>query len=185
MSSSRFTWVVLMRIDDRSRTRVLSAVGLLFGAALALVACPGKLDDGDDLLFHGEGGAPGCDRAPEIFQKSCAGASCHSPPNPQQGLDLVSADVGARVVDRLASGCDGNLADPTDPEGSVLVQMLGDSPPCGERMPKGGAALSADDVACIAAWIVRLQPPAGTGGAGGSTGGAGGMGGGNLGGGAG
>lgn len=181
-----------MRIDDQSRTRVLAAVGFALAAALALAACPGKLDDGDKLLHMGEGGQPDCADAPNILQKNCAGSDCHSPPNPQQGLDLISPDVGARVVDHFASGCSGNLADPTDPEGSVLYLKLGDMPPCGERMPKGAAPLSSDDLLCIRRWITRLQPSniGGAGGTGGSgtggtgTGGTGGTGTGGTGGGA-
>ncbi|MFT3764998.1 MAG: hypothetical protein QM820_05695 [Minicystis sp.] len=84
-------------------------------------------------------------------------------------------------------GCVGNLADPTDPEGSMLIMKVSDSPPCGERMPKDAPALTADEIKCLKVWITSLQPPPGTGGAGGtggSTGGAG-PGGGNMGGGAG
>jgi hypothetical protein len=156
-----------MRIDDQHRTRVLAAVGFAFAAAVALAACPGKLDNGDDLLHNGEGGQPDCAEAPKILQMNCAGSACHSPPNPQEGLDLVSPDVGARLVDHFANGCAGNLADPTDPEGSVLYLKLGEMPPCGDRMPKDGTPLSDADMTCIRRWITRLQPT-NTGGAGGT-----------------
>jgi hypothetical protein len=176
-----------MRTDDRSRVQILLAVGFGSLAALALAACPGSLKNPDDLLFQGEGGGLQCPDAPEkILIPKCAGSGCHSPPNPMQGLDLISAGVGARLVDHLATECDGNLADPTDPEGSILAQKIGDKPPCGARMPLNGPVLTAEEITCIKVWITSLQPKPGTGGAGGvgGTGGAA-QGGGNMGGGAG
>jgi hypothetical protein len=166
-----------MRIDPRFRLQFIGLAGLALSTVVALSACPGKLNNGDDLLHQGEGGGVMCPDAPErIFTPKCGGSGCHSPPDPANGLDLVSPGVAQRVVDHAAKMCLGNLADPTDPEGSVIVQKLGDSPPCGERMPLHGDKLSEDDITCIKVWIVELQPPDGMGGAGG-TGGIGGAGG--------
>ncbi|APR86907.1 hypothetical protein A7982_12256 [Minicystis rosea] len=118
-------------------------------------------------------------RAREDPHPKCAGSGCHSPPDAANGLDLVSPDVGARLVDHLATGCSGNLADPTDPTGSVLIMKVSDKPSCGERMPKDGTPLTDEEIKCLKVWITSLQPQ-GTGGAGG--GGIGGAGGGNVGG---
>lgn len=138
----------------------------------ALVACPGTLD-----RSRFTSGGVVCD-VPERFVTSCAGGTCHSPGS---GLvDLVSPGLADRLVG--PSACMGApLADPDDPTGSVLYRKLAGEPACGSKMPLGQPAFTADDLACVSAFIETLPPPMGGGGAG--TGGVGGAAGGGAGGG--
>jgi hypothetical protein len=139
-----------------------------------LSACPGRLDDKPSFLAyeaaHGDAGAgttdPGagsagsttspdaCGDVPtRVFLPSCAGNGCHSAAAPQQGLDLASPDVASRVVGVSGKMCLVVLADPTNPEGSLLYQKLAVKPPCGAQMPLARPALSAADAACVLKWI--------------------------------
>ena len=74
---------------------------------------------------------------------------------PQQGLDLVSPGVAARVVGVSGTGCTGILAAPADPTSSLLYTKLAPRPSCGSQMPLGRPPLSDADAGCILAWIVR------------------------------
>jgi hypothetical protein len=153
--------------------------GLVALACVALLAgCPGKLRDParfGDAGVDGGGGSACPDVPTEIFAARCAGSSCHSGTTPAQKLDLVLPDVAARVVGVQAIECQGVLADPKDPAGSVLYTKVAPGPTCGSRMPLG-ASLSDAEVACVKAWIAEQTPSAAT-----STGtGAGGAGGGGT-----
>jgi hypothetical protein len=147
----------------------------LLAALCLLPGCPGKLDDKQGFLAyaaeHGDAGAGpdvmsqagtagtsagsgACGDVPtRIFIPSCAGNGCHSSVAPQQGLDLASPDVASRVVGVSGKMCLVTLADPTNPEGSLLYQKLAVKPPCGAQMPLARPALSAADAACVLAWI--------------------------------
>jgi hypothetical protein len=153
-----------MRIDgSRSRTRSW----WLWGAGLALLGltgCPGTLHDKERFLTDaapsGEGDAdagedPGAcgDVVTRIFVPSCGGTGCHGAMAPQQGLDLVSPGVAARVVGVSGTGCTGTLAAPADPANSLLYTKLATSPSCGAQMPLARPPLSSADAACILAWI--------------------------------
>ncbi|HEX2674669.1 MAG TPA: hypothetical protein VHM25_27525 [Polyangiaceae bacterium] len=88
-----------------------------------------------------------------IFVPSCGGTGCHGATGAQQDLDLVSPGVAARVVGVSGIGCSATLADPANPEASLIYQKLSPTPPCGSPMPLARPALSDDDVACVLAWI--------------------------------
>ncbi|MEI9942515.1 MAG: hypothetical protein WDO69_35320 [Pseudomonadota bacterium] len=90
-----------------------------------------------------------------IFIPSCGGTGCHGAVGPQQDLDLVSPGVASRVVGvpGTGTGCVSTLADPTNPEASLIYQKLSPTPPCGSPMPLARPALSDEDVACVLAWI--------------------------------
>ncbi len=149
----------------------------LLAAVCLLPGCPGKLDDKQGFLAyaeaHGDGdagagtevmntagtagtsagfGACG-DVATRIFVPSCAGNGCHNAAAPQQGLDLASPDVAKRVVGVSGKMCLATLADPSNPEGSLLYQKLAAKPPCGAQMPLARPPLSAADAACVLEWI--------------------------------
>ncbi len=158
-------------------------VRYVLGAALCLLpACPGKLDDKQGFLAyaaeHGDGdagagpdvmntagtagtspatGACG-DVVTRIFIPSCGGNGCHSATAPQQGLDLASPDVARRVVGVSGKMCLVTLADPSQPEGSLLYQKLATKPPCGAQMPLARPPLSAADAACVLEWIAAQSP---------------------------
>lgn len=128
-------------------------------AALLLLACPGTLEDKDRFLTSSGGSGGACPDVPnELLGSRCSGNGCHGAASPAAGLDLVSGDYGARLVDKPAQTCDGVLADPTDPAGSVLVILLGPDPACGERMPLHGTPLTDAEISCVEAWLATLSP---------------------------
>lgn len=153
--------------------------GLVALTCVALLAgCPGKLRDperfGDGGVDGGGGGSDCGDVPVDILAAKCAGSSCHSGSTPAQKLDLVLPDVAKRVVGVQATECKGPLADPSDPEGSVLYTKVAPGSTCGSRMPLG-ASLSDAEIACIKEWIGAQTPVASTStGAGAGGGGAGG-----------
>ena len=164
---------------DRSALTLLAFVTPLALSALLLTGCPGTLDHPERFLLA-VAGAPGsgggdsaaragadagsdADAGPDngpcgdvvtrIFIPSCGGTGCHGANGPQQDLDLVSPGVAARVVGVPGTGCVSILADPTNPEASLIYQKLSPTPPCGSPMPLARPALSDDDAACVLAWI--------------------------------
>jgi hypothetical protein len=164
-----------MRID-----RAHAACFAGFAVALCFVAgCPGKLEDKQSFLSYvppdaspdstaqagssstaggsGVGGGMNGDACGDIidrvFAPSCGDTGCHGAVAPQQGLDLVSADVASRVVGVAGKVCVSTLADPANPEGSLLYKKLLPSPGCGAQMPLARPALSSADMACVLAWI--------------------------------
>ncbi|MEO6600741.1 MAG: hypothetical protein ABIQ16_12760, partial [Polyangiaceae bacterium] len=141
-----------MRID---RARV--AWCCAFAATLGFLAgCPGKLDDKQSFVDYvpaeagaeaaapmeagpGAGGDPtdaACgDIIDRVFAPSCGDTGCHGAVAPQQGLDLVSPNVASRLVGIAGQACVSVLADPSDPEGSLLFKKLLPAPGCGAQMP--------------------------------------------------
>jgi hypothetical protein len=125
--------------------------------ALALAGCPGQLDD--PARFLDGGGQIACDPSidveADILAASCAGVVCHSPPNPAEGLDLVSTGAAERMRGTESGGCAPRLLfDPASPDQSYLLEKLDDSPGCGERMPPAPSpALSPAQKACVLEWL--------------------------------
>ena len=168
-----------MRIDRSALSRsALVALGMAL-SALLLTGCPGTLDDKERFLLGNAGNGasdtdggdagptaeagPEVDAGPDpgpcgdvvtrIFTPSCGGTGCHGASGAQQDLDLVSPGVAARVVGVSGTGCVATLADPANPEASLIYQKLSPTPPCGAPMPLARPALSDEDVACVLAWI--------------------------------
>jgi hypothetical protein len=159
----------------------LTSVPWLVGLALALsllAGCPGKLSNKQEFLAYaaahpntggdaatlGEAGAdPGTagststdpcgDVVARIFVPTCGGTGCHSATASQQGLDLVSPDVASRVVGVSAKVCGSTIADPQNPQASLMYQKLLPLPKCGAQMPLARPPLSNSDVACVLSWI--------------------------------
>ena len=121
-------------------------------ALLAATGCPGRLRDKDRFLSDA-GTNPCGDVVATIFIPKCGSSICHDAAEPQQGLDLVSADVAARVVGVTATGCAATLANPDDPEASLLYTKLSPNPPCGAQMPLAQLPLGDEEAACLLAWI--------------------------------
>ena len=166
---------------EPSKWRAVAVQGWLLAALLAIVGplagCPGRLENKAEFdayaEAHGDAGAgdgmnvagtsPGAagtssnsacgDVVARIFVPSCGGTGCHSAMAPQQDLDLVSPGVAARVVGVPAKACLQKLADPANPEQSLLYQKLAIKPPCGAQMPLARPALSSADAACVLEWI--------------------------------
>jgi hypothetical protein len=149
-----------MRTDRSWSWRWGAALALLAASLPGLTGCPGTLRDKDRFLTDAApdadaGDDPGAcgDVVTRVFAPSCGGTGCHGATAPQQGLDLVSPGVAARVVGVSGTGCAGLLADPADPTNSLLYTKLSPKPSCGSQMPLARPALSAADAACILAWI--------------------------------
>ena len=155
---------------------------ILMLSASLLVGCPGTLDHkerflvdagnaanggsetGNDAAVPDDAGADAdADAGPDsgacgdvvarIFVPSCGGTGCHGSVAAQQDLDLVSPGVAERVVGVSGIGCSSTLADPANPEASLIYQKLLPTPPCGSPMPLARPALSDEDTACVLAWI--------------------------------
>jgi hypothetical protein len=118
--------------------------------ALALVAaaagCPGSL--ADPARFT----AVCADVPTQTFVARCATAGCHDAADRAGALDLESAHVSARLVGVAATGGEGLLIDPANPDGSVLVRKLTPAPPFGRQDPPG-APLEPATVDCIRDWV--------------------------------
>ena len=166
-----------MRTDHALAVRLLA----LAAALSLLVGCPGKLSDKERFLVDAgdlDSGSPDAadgacgDVVTRIFIPSCGGTGCHGAMAPQQGLDLESPGVAARVVGVIAKGCPINLADPQSPSGSLMYQKLSPDPPCGAQMPLARPPLSDADATCVFNWIIAQGAAAGGGGGAGGSGGA-------------
>ena len=145
---------------DPGRRRKWLCQLALAAAVAGLAGCAASLDD--PSRFTGGDSCPeGVDVEKDILAVRCAGAGCHSPAEmPAGGLDLVSADPVERVAGVDSPDCDGQvLAVPGDPDSSLIIRKLGDSPPCGSRMPLGGQ-IDDSDAACIRDWIEQMTPAA-------------------------
>ena len=148
-----------MRIDA-SPWRSRLARRLAIGALTLLAGCPGTLADKElyeaalDGSTRADAGAGGCgDVVTRIFVPNCGGTACHGTNAPQQDLDLVSPGLASRVVGAAGKECSGMLADPADPEGSLIYLKILPNPPCGGQMPLARPPLGREDVACVRAWI--------------------------------
>ena len=138
-------------------------------AALLLVGCPGAIDDPAPFIAARlDASTPA--RCPEgvsvreLFARRCATSGCHDAVTQLINLDLQSPGVASRVLGQRAAACGGRtLADPNDPERSALLLKLRAAPPCGDRMPLGAPAFSAEEIACVRGWILRRgeEPDAG------------------------
>jgi hypothetical protein len=150
--------------ETMQQARLLrSTIGLFAIVSWLVVAsgCPGTLTEEEKKVFQGGGSCPDI---PSFLVSKCGMAGCH----PQGGLpDLASPGVEARIVGKAGSAtCGGaTLANPSDPEGSLLYKKLQDSPPCGTKMPLG-SSLAPFEIDCIRDWIGTLDPGAGAGGGG-------------------
>jgi hypothetical protein len=90
-----------------------------------------------------------------LLQERCH--ACHLPggANPVGvevgGLDMTSYATlrAGGVVSREAIVVDGRPCE------SILYQKVGDAPPFGARMPRGGAPLAAQDLALLHDWIAE------------------------------
>ncbi|MEQ9318918.1 MAG: hypothetical protein RIF41_07140 [Polyangiaceae bacterium] len=162
----------------------------LVTGGLAMGGCPGSLENPE--RFTGGGGPGGAGACPdietELFPQRCTdGTNCHTADFEAAGLDLESPGIGERIVNAPAVGADCMgmpMADPNDPTGSIIYNVLTDDScsPFGQ-MPFGGDPLSQAEIDCVEEWITTLEggnpttPSSGMGGGGmGGMGGAGGMG---------
>jgi len=134
---------------------------VVFGACLWMLAgCAGSLDNPDRF---GDGGSNvtgyvcpslGQPAKAEVILKKCV-SGCHSASVHQSGLDLESADVGARLVDVSTNACPPrHRVDSID--GGTLQELITESSPtCTSSMPPGGG-LTNGEINCIVEWTRNL-----------------------------
>jgi len=143
-----------------------SLQGITGALALALAACTGEYDGGDEAAPAGPRTSgplqPRIESIQEhVFTPHCA--SCHSGPGARNGLSLDDAqtsydqlvNVRATEYPLLFRVEPGNAAD------SYLVHKLEGTQEVGERMPLGQAPLTPEQIAVIRQWIDEgAAPPA-------------------------
>lgn len=132
----------------------LSTLGAISASTLG---CKG--DDGKAEADEADDGNLACD-VPLLFEERCGGDTCHGGGDSSAaGLDLISAGVEERVSGATGQSCGGIVADPANPENSLLYEKIADEPECGARMPLVGEPLSEDEITCVRDWISGLLPP--------------------------
>jgi hypothetical protein len=122
-----------------------AALGTDSGPATAVTGA--KFSEIYPLLFPSETN-PRCD-------------SCHAMPasevsNGKLHMGMDKATAYAALVGKTSSGrqCAGKpLVVPGQPDMSLFLQKLKATPPCGSRMPIGGAALSDTQLEAVRSWI--------------------------------
>lgn len=83
---------------------------------------------------------------------------CHSAALSLGGLDLTGDDVGERLRAGAATCTEvagQPFVNPNDVANSYFLLKLGPTPPCGARMPQGGA-LSTDEIELLTRWVESL-----------------------------
>jgi hypothetical protein len=102
------------------------------------------------------------DVANDVLRVTCVGSGCHQAQGAAGGLDFQSPGLTDRLIDAPASAtCSGEVwIDSTEPAQSLIYTKLFDDKPCGLRMPLGGE-LSAEQSACVLAWIEAGAPDQG------------------------
>jgi mono/diheme cytochrome c family protein len=99
---------------------------------------------------------PGFDVLTEVFNKKCA--LCHGASAPAKNLDLVTAGLAARLLDKPSTCGTKPLLSGTVSEdavsGLLMEKLAGAVDGCGVQMPAGAPALSAIEIACVNDWAV-------------------------------
>lgn len=152
------------------------------GTALVIIAslgCAGSLDP-KEFPVTGSGGEAGgggstgsCVGDPDgasIVMKSCAVVGCHDAADANlsgAGLDLtIDPMIMSRLVGVRSAGdtdarslCGGTdtpyLNAGSSPATGLLIDKLAPDPPCGSRMPLGGA-LTSQQQSCLIAWATTV-----------------------------
>ena len=142
-----------------TRGSPFAARTLAAGCLACVVSCGGAGSGG------GSGASVGTFSAiyPMLFPADTAAKcnSCHSMPasdvsNGRLHMGTDKATAYAALVGPTAAGskCTGQpLVVANQPDMSLLLQKLTNTPPCGERMPLGGAPLSEAQLEMVRTWI--------------------------------
>ena len=153
-----------------ARTHI-AALGIF--AAIAIVGCPGSLEDPDRFQLSTTC-APGTNVETQIFMnngsKSCVSTICHDTTEPAGGLDLESPDPASRMIGKKSQdpNCSSKLLiDPANPEASFLLEKVSQKKPtCGDQMPNVPSKLLLAEIDCIHTWVVTKAYGASDGGGG-------------------
>ena len=116
---------------------------------------------GSGSAAGGNGGAQGSSdecNGFEILQLRCDGGNCHGA-GTMNGNFAESEDIAAAFAgeDPVTAACamDGPLLNPDNPRGSLLIQKVNGTVPCGTAMPLVGT-LSDTEIDCLEEWIGAL-----------------------------
>jgi hypothetical protein len=116
---------------------------------------------GSSLAGNGSGGAAGSSGECNgfgILQEHCSGGSCHGA-GTENGNFAESEDIAAAFAgqDPVTEGCamEGPLIHTENPRGSLLIQKVNGTVPCGAPMPLVGQ-LEDEDIDCLEEWIGDL-----------------------------
>jgi len=161
-------------VRANSRAPTLAALALAVAAAgVGLTGCPGSLDP--SLTGTGTGGGGGtsgvCDAPTMLFQstdlsKGCGSdAACHGAVAKESGLDLASASVIARLLDKAPDpttsvSCSAStmpyLISNTSPAQGLVIDKLGNPASCGSPMPYPVGNLPAAQKTCLLEWATAV-----------------------------
>jgi hypothetical protein len=129
---------------------------------LCCSSCAGKLRDRERFEFLLDASlkiVPAPDCATALFKSKCNESICHGPGAPQ--VDLVSDGVAERLIDQPSSDkgmCKGKtLISTSEASSSLLLQKIGDSPPCGSKMPLNGGSLTSAESMCLQGWVAEVD----------------------------
>jgi len=153
---------------------VASAAG--GGSAVAPTAKPADSDGAGgsagaanpaEMVDNAEGGSGGgASTAPSssacdgfaVLATNCGSSGCHGDGSNLE--NFAASETAARAFigkpGTLACTGQGDVIDPDDPDGSLMIQKLSSDPPCGSSMPLGGSTLSKSEIECIRSWMGGL-----------------------------
>ncbi|MEO1174473.1 MAG: hypothetical protein AAFX94_20825 [Myxococcota bacterium] len=133
--------------------------GFLFGALGAaglLVACPGSIENPDELV-----GEIDCVAyTDQLIERSCSISGCHDAATNSADLNLAVDDITTTLVDVPGTDdCNGEpLISSTDPELSLMYTKLTNTPTCRDRMPLFARPPQEFEVECMLEWVQAQIP---------------------------
>jgi hypothetical protein len=91
-----------------------------------------------------------------VFANKCGG--CHGAASPTKNLDLVTAGIGTRMVNKMST-CNNeplisSTLNGTTPTGLLFEKLAGKVTGCGVQMPAGGPPLTPTEITCVNEWAV-------------------------------
>ena len=86
-------------------------------------------------------------------------SGCHAGSSPAEDLNLQAGNTyGSTVGVAAFQSCGGTLVVAGNADASYLVSKLEGTQCSGQRMPRGGPSLSAQQIADVRAWITAGAP---------------------------
>ena len=156
--------MLALKSQRRRLARSVVRLAPVWALAAAASGCAGS-SDGSSSAAAATRDPPAkfSDIFPMIFPRETRPqcVNCHGRPADQvgngrlsMGMDAHSAHDALVGKTSMSDACAGRtLVVPGDPDTSLLVQKIGAAPPCGDRMPLGGAPLSDAQISMIRGWI--------------------------------
>lgn len=138
-------------------------------SSLAAIGCSSSSDGTTP-----DAGATTCDLAgvEALFAtKNCTLSGCHDSASGSAGLDLKSAGLADRLLNKgptagvgsVESSCVGMgkiyLKPNTNPSEGLLIDKLTANFGCGARMPQSGTPLTDSQMACVRSWALTVTSP--------------------------